>query len=69
MAAYDWLDYAIGSDTGGSVRVPSALSGLYGNRVSAPAQIETVTESRSHLLVPFHWKVSYRSAPSSTRRE
>jgi Asp-tRNA(Asn)/Glu-tRNA(Gln) amidotransferase A subunit family amidase len=34
MASYDWLDYAIGSDTGGSVRVPAAISGLYGNRVS-----------------------------------
>lgn len=34
MGAYDWLDFAIGSDTGGSVRGPAAVVGLYGNRVS-----------------------------------
>ncbi|WVQ80624.1 hypothetical protein IAT38_002729 [Cryptococcus sp. DSM 104549] len=32
VAAYDWIDFAIGSDTGGSVRGPAALTGLYGNR-------------------------------------
>lgn len=30
--AYDWVDLAIGSDTGGSVRGPSQVQGLYGNR-------------------------------------
>jgi hypothetical protein len=34
MAAYDWLDHAIGSDTGSSVRRPAAVSGTYGNRPS-----------------------------------
>jgi hypothetical protein len=34
MAAYDWLDHAIGSDTGSSVRRPAAVSGMYGNRPS-----------------------------------
>ena len=34
MAAYDWLDYAIGSDTGSSVRRPASVSGIYGNRPS-----------------------------------
>lgn len=34
IAAYDWLDYAIGSDTGSSVRRPAAVSGTYGNRPS-----------------------------------
>ncbi|WVF71556.1 hypothetical protein IAT40_006364 [Kwoniella sp. CBS 6097] len=34
MAAYDWLDFAVGSDTGGSIRGPAAILGLYGNRPS-----------------------------------
>jgi len=34
MAAYDWLDIAIGSDTGGSIRGPAGVQGLFGNRPS-----------------------------------
>ncbi|PLB51479.1 amidase signature enzyme [Aspergillus steynii IBT 23096] len=34
VAAYDWLDAAIGSDTGASMRLPAAVSGTYGNRPS-----------------------------------
>ncbi|KAK0655616.1 amidase signature domain-containing protein [Cercophora newfieldiana] len=34
VAAYEWLDIAIGSDTGGSVRGPAGVSGLFGNRPS-----------------------------------
>ncbi|GAB7349943.1 hypothetical protein MBLNU459_g0640t1 [Dothideomycetes sp. NU459] len=33
-AAYPWLDLTIGSDTGGSIRGPSEVQGLYGNRPS-----------------------------------
>ncbi|EZF11588.1 hypothetical protein H112_07393 [Trichophyton rubrum D6] len=33
-AAYPWLDIALGSDTGGSIRSPSQLQGLFGNRPS-----------------------------------
>lgn len=32
MGTYPWLDIAVGSDTGGSIRGPSAVQGLYGNR-------------------------------------
>ncbi|KAF2458456.1 amidase signature domain-containing protein [Lineolata rhizophorae] len=32
--AYPWLDLALGSDTGGSVRWPAAVQGVYGNRPS-----------------------------------
>lgn len=32
--AYDWIDFTIGTDTGGSVRVPSATQSLYGLRPS-----------------------------------
>lgn len=31
-AAYDWLDLTLGSDTGGSIRNPSQVQGLFGNR-------------------------------------
>ncbi|KPM41819.1 hypothetical protein AK830_g4713 [Neonectria ditissima] len=34
IAAYDWLDVAVGTDTGLSVRQPAAFSGTYGNRPS-----------------------------------
>ncbi|KAI1615006.1 amidase family protein [Exophiala viscosa] len=34
IAAYDWLDYAIGSDTGTSMRRPAAVAGVYGQRPS-----------------------------------
>lgn len=33
-ASYAWLDVSLGSDTGGSVRGPSQVQGLYGNRPS-----------------------------------
>lgn len=32
--AYPWLDITLGSDTGGSIRGPSEVQGLYGNRPS-----------------------------------
>ncbi|KAI8634496.1 amidase family protein [Xylariaceae sp. FL1651] len=34
IAAYDWLNFAIGSDTGSSMRRPAAVSGTYGNQPS-----------------------------------
>ncbi|KAI5273136.1 hypothetical protein E4T47_03661 [Aureobasidium subglaciale] len=34
IAAYDWLDYALGSDTGTSMRRPAAVAGVYANRPS-----------------------------------
>ncbi|KAI0337273.1 amidase signature enzyme [Trametopsis cervina] len=34
VASYDWLDYAVGSDTGGSMRGPAGANGVYGNRPS-----------------------------------
>lgn len=34
VAAYDWLDYAIGTDTGSSMRRPAAVAGVYGQRPS-----------------------------------
>ncbi|KAL4922387.1 amidase signature domain-containing protein [Aspergillus aurantiobrunneus] len=37
VASYDWLDIAVGSDTGGSMRNPAGLTGVYGNRPSTGA--------------------------------
>ncbi|KAL8825897.1 MAG: hypothetical protein Q9191_004137, partial [Dirinaria sp. TL-2023a] len=33
-ASYPWLDIALGSDTGGSIRGPAQVQGLFGNRPS-----------------------------------
>lgn len=32
VAAYEWLDVAVGTDTGGSIRHPAAVNGIYGQR-------------------------------------
>ncbi|PSN64987.1 amidase signature enzyme [Corynespora cassiicola Philippines] len=37
VAAYEWLDLAVGSDTGGSMRGPAGAEGLFGNRPSTGA--------------------------------
>ncbi|KAJ6125743.1 hypothetical protein N7523_003363 [Penicillium sp. IBT 18751x] len=37
MGSYDWLDIAVGSDTGGSMRSPGGMQGLYANRPSTGA--------------------------------
>lgn len=37
VAAYDWLDVSIGSDTGGSIRGPALANGVFGNRPSQDA--------------------------------
>ncbi|CAJ0551573.1 Ff.00g115030.m01.CDS01 [Fusarium sp. VM40] len=34
IAAYDWLDFAVGTDTGKSIREPAAVTGIFGNRPS-----------------------------------
>ncbi|KAL3442728.1 amidase signature domain-containing protein [Aspergillus insuetus] len=34
VGAYPWLDIALGSDTGGSIRNPSQVNGCFGNRPS-----------------------------------
>ena len=34
-AAYSWLDFSVGTDTGGSIRHPAGVQGLYGQRCSS----------------------------------
>uniref|UniRef100_A0A8H7TM40 Amidase domain-containing protein n=1 Tax=Bionectria ochroleuca TaxID=29856 RepID=A0A8H7TM40_BIOOC len=34
VASYDWLDAAVCTDTGGSIRSPAGVSGVFGNRAS-----------------------------------
>ena len=38
-AAYKWLDFSIGTDTGGSIRHPAGVQGLYGQRCSSALAI------------------------------
>ncbi|KXJ93986.1 amidase signature domain-containing protein [Microdochium bolleyi] len=48
MASYDWLDLALASDTGGSIRIPAEFNGLFGNRPS----FDSVPLTGSVPLVP-----------------
>ncbi|VUC36355.1 unnamed protein product [Clonostachys rosea] len=34
VASYRWLDAAVGTDTGGSIRSPAGVNGVFGNRAS-----------------------------------
>ncbi|KGO66985.1 Amidase [Penicillium italicum] len=34
VASYDWLDLTVGTDTGGSIRVPAGVNGVFGIRPS-----------------------------------
>lgn len=34
ISSYEWLDLAVGSDTGGSIRNPAEVQGVFGNRPS-----------------------------------
>ncbi|RSL41159.1 hypothetical protein CEP53_012925 [Fusarium sp. AF-6] len=50
IAGYDWIDFAMGSDTGGSVRMPAALGGSYGIRPTHNAMDLTGALPLSHLF-------------------
>lgn len=39
IASYDWLDLALGTDTGGSIRFPSQANGVFGIRASHGAAL------------------------------
>lgn len=66
IASYDWLDLAVGSDTGGSIRGPSQVQGLYGNRPShALVSLDHVMPLSEHLDTsgfltrdPYLWDVA-----------
>ena len=49
-AAYPWLDFTIGTDTGGSVRHPAGVCGTYGMRASTDAISTAGIYSVSPLL-------------------
>lgn len=50
IGAYFWLDLALGSDTGGSVRNPAQVNGCYGNRPTHDLVSLNNTMSLSPLL-------------------
>lgn len=49
-AAYPWLDFTIGTDTGGSIRHPAGVCGTYGMRASTDAVSTSGIYSVSPLL-------------------
>lgn len=50
IVGYDWIDFAMRSDTGGSVRMPAALGGSYGIRPTHNAMDLTGALPQSHLF-------------------
>lgn len=66
IASYEWLDIALGSDTGGSIRGPSQVQGLFGNRPShALVDLDHVMPLSTHLDTagfltrdPYLWDVA-----------
>lgn len=66
IASYEWLDVAVGSDTGGSIRGPSQVQGLFGNRPShALVELDHVMPLSTYLDTagmitrdPYIWDVA-----------
>jgi hypothetical protein len=66
LGSYDWLDIAVGSDTGGSIRGPAGVNGVFGNRPSHDLvsldhvmPLSTALDTAGFLLRdPFLWDVA-----------
>lgn len=69
IGSYPWLDLALGSDTGGSIRGPSIVQGVYGNRpshglvpltntMSLAPQLDTAGFLFVQLLGAFHGRMN-----------
>jgi hypothetical protein len=60
-ASYDWVDVAIGTDTGGSIRIPAGKNGVFGLRSSFDAlSNEGVMEDGEFFdAVGFHTRSPY----------
>ncbi|KAL4929707.1 amidase signature domain-containing protein [Aspergillus undulatus] len=54
QAAYDWVDVAIGTDTGGSIRIPAGKNGVYGLRPSFGALFSVIEEGQFFDAMGFH---------------
>ncbi|GAA5890100.1 hypothetical protein JCM6882_009226 [Rhodosporidiobolus microsporus] len=61
IASYEWLDVTIGTDTGGSVRIPSSYNGVYGIRPSfGSLSVEGVLPEGPYFdVVGYHTRSPY----------
>lgn len=50
VAAYTWLDFSVGTDTGGSIRHPAGVNGIFGNRPTHGAMNLDGILGATHIL-------------------
>ncbi|KAF4986583.1 hypothetical protein FDECE_15866 [Fusarium decemcellulare] len=62
VASYEWLDLAIGSDTGGSIRGPAGVQGLFGT-------VQRVGSSESQFVSDLAQLLNTSMTPSDLEKE
>ncbi|KPI40609.1 Amidase 1 [Cyphellophora attinorum] len=66
IVAYDWLDFTIGSDTGGSVRYPARHAGFYGYKAThGMYNLTGILPAIAEQDTPGTWRGHQKSSPQS----